>query len=184
MKTVRIFGLWMLVLLICGVTANAQSQRRDRGKGNDHPERAQKKEVQPDRRRGVQHDNDRDRHEYARGDSHRHRSDRYDRYYDHGRYVRYHHNRHRYASWAPAYGHRYNTRYIYYRDYNVYYDCHRDVFMTWTGRGWIVTHHVPDVIYHVDFKRVVVLGVDYWDDDFNFYLARRRPAYISIQASW
>jgi hypothetical protein len=39
-------------------------------------------------------------------------------------------------------------------------------------------------MFRVDFRRTRVTGVDYWDDDFDFYLQRRRPAYVSISAGW
>jgi hypothetical protein len=83
-----------------------------------------------------------------------------------------------------VHGHRYNTRYIYYRDYNVYYDCYSDVFVTWAGGRWIVTTHIPRVLVGVNFSNSAVAGVDYWGDDINFYLERRRPAYVSIRASF
>jgi hypothetical protein len=66
----------------------------------------------------------------------------------------------------------------------VYYDSHRDVFVTLAGGRWIVTTHMPRVLVGVDFNHSVVAGVDYWDDDFNFYLERRRPAFVSIRASF
>lgn len=109
---------------------------------------------------------------------------RYDRYDNRHRYVTYNYHRHDRPSWAPAYGYRYNTRYIYYEDYNVYYDCHRDVFVVWTGRNWVISNRIPDAMFRVDFRRTRVAGVDYWDDDFDFYLQRRRPAYVSISAGW
>jgi hypothetical protein len=109
---------------------------------------------------------------------------RYNNYDSRHRYVTYNYHRHSHPAWAPAYGYRYNTRYIYYQDYNVYYDCHRDVFVIWTGRNWVMSNRIPDVMYRVDFGRARVSGVDYWDDDFDFYLQRRRPAYLTISAGW
>lgn len=109
---------------------------------------------------------------------------RYSQYNSRDQFVNYRHHRNSHPSWAPAYGYRYNTRYIYYRDYNVYYDCHRDVFVIGTGRNWAISNRVPDVMYRVDFGRARVTGVDYWDDDFDFYLKRRSPDYIRISANW
>jgi hypothetical protein len=63
----------------------------------------------------------------------------------------------------------------------VYYDCHRDLFIIWTGRNWMVSSRVPDFMGRIDFGRTNVRGVDYWDDDFDFYLSRRQPTYLSIE---
>ncbi|HEY3429135.1 MAG TPA: hypothetical protein VGK39_00575 [Cyclobacteriaceae bacterium] len=182
MKTVRnSLSTLLLLILISGVTTNLQAQGRGHGK-HDNPGRGHQKE----KNRGHDHDkhDDKGRYDWDHRDSHRDYSSRNDRYYRHGHYVTYHHHHHGRPAWAPAYGHRYNTRYIYYRDHNVYYDCYRDVFITWTGRRWVVTTTIPRTIVHVDFGRTAVAGVDYWDDDFDFYLTKRRPSYISISASW
>jgi hypothetical protein len=210
MKTVKnCLGGLMLVILMGGVISDLQAQGRGKGNpgrghdkenhpGKDHDKHRDDKDDKHDRYDRDGHDsrpeyarNDRDnnyeRHDYSYNDrKHAHYNydyDRNDRYYR-GRHVTYSYHRYGSPSWAPAYGYRYNTRYIYYRDYNVYYDCHRDVFLSWTGRTWIITNRVPDVICHVDFKRAVVMGVDYWNDDFDFYLTQRRPNYVQIRASW
>jgi hypothetical protein len=179
MKTVRTFLMvWIVTLVLSSSTTTLQAQGRGNSKGHDkhhHPGKAKGHDKRGDR------DYDRDYSYRDHDHDSRHGHSRYDY---RKRYVTYSHHRHGPPSWAPAYGHRYNTRYIYYRDYNVYYDCHRDVFLTWSGRHWMITTRVPDVICHVDFRRAVVVGVDYWDDDFNFYLERRRPSFVSISASW
>ena len=169
MKTVRNFlSVLMLSLVMISVTSNLQAQGRGHGK-HDNPGRGHKKEKHFDR------DDHWDRHD---------RRDYDNRNFRHGRYVTYRHHRNGPPSWAPAYGYRYNTRYVYYRDYNLYYDCYRDVFVTWTGRNWAVSVAIPVIIRNVDFRRTAVVGVDYWDDDFDLYLAKRRPSYVSIHASW
>ncbi len=138
-----------------------------------------------DNGRGSDRYNDRDRnnnnwnHDYPSRKDHQ-----YNNYDSRHHYVTYNYHRNSHPSWAPAYGYRYDTRYIYYQDYNVYYDCHRDVFVIWTGRNWVISNRIPDVMYRVDFGRTRVSGVDYWDDDFDFYLQRRRPAYLAISAGW
>ena len=181
MKTVRNFlSVLMLTLLMSGVISNLQ------GQGRNHDNERGKKEHRLGKDRNK--DWDHDKHHRSRDYSYDHRNSlnyyasRKDGRNYQGRYTTYSYRRH--YKWAPVYGHRYNTRYIYYRDYNVYYDCYNDVFVSWTGRNWIVTSRIPASIRYVDFRRTAVVGVDYWDDDFNFYLARRRPAYISISASF
>ena len=180
MKTVRkSLGAFLLLFLVSAATANLQAQGRGHGK-HDNPGRGHQKEKHHEHNR----DNHDDNRNWDRHDSHPDYSSRDDRYYRHGKYVTYHHHRHGPPSWAPAYGHRYNTRYVYYRDHNVYYDCYRDVFITFTGRRWVVTTTIPRAMVQVDFRRTAVAGVDYWDDDFDFYLTKRRPTYVSISASW
>ena len=208
MKTVRnLLGVLMLTAMVSGITSNLLAQGRGNERRRENPGRENQtaKRAEHDRsdrsrpdnkpnkdkdwdRDHNNHDRDHRDYNYDRNRSYdRHARDYYtsrnNKYYHHGRYITYHHRHDRYR-WAPAYGYRYNTRYIFYRDYNVYYDCYRDVFVTWNGRFWVVTAVVPEVICHLDFGRTTVVGVDYWDDDFDFYLTRRRPAYISIQASW
>lgn len=211
MKTIRnSLGVLMVAILLGGATPDLQAQGKGRGNGNDNnnPGKGHDKDYNNgdghdrdfdhgdnrgrgndnDYDRGRGHDKqygDRDRNDRSRNHNYPSRdSYRYQRYDDHHRYVAYRHHRHGHPSWAPAYGYRYNTRYIYYQDYNVYYDCHRDVFVVWTGRNWAVSTRVPDAMFRVDFGRASVSGVDYWDDDFDFYLERRRPAYVSITAGW
>jgi hypothetical protein len=40
------------------------------------------------------------------------------------------------------------------------------------------------VMCRVDFRTATIAGIDYWDDDFDWYLERKRPNYISIHANW
>ena len=188
MKANQIFSMWVAGVLVLVMAGNVFAQGRGNSGRDEHPGRGYDKEIHP----GKGHD--KHKYDYDRKDS-RNRYDSYhshnrythhDTYHhcDHDRYVIYRHHRSGPPAWAPAYGHRYNTRYIYYRDYNVYYDCHRDIFITWTGRNWRVTTHIPDVMCHVDFRTATVAGIDYWDDDFEYYLDRKRPSYVSIRASW
>jgi hypothetical protein len=194
MKTVtNPLGILMLVILLSGAALDvcAQGRGRDNEIGNGNPGRGNNKENHPGKGHGKEYGHkkydSRTHHETntrewqsnypSRGEH------RYNQYDHRDRYVTYNHH-HSHPSWAPAYGYRYNTRYIYYQDYNVYYDSHRDVFLVWTGRNWSVSTRIPDVMFRVDFERARVAGVDYWDDDLNFYLQRRRPSYLSISAAW
>jgi len=186
----------MLAITLCG-TNDLQAQGTSRGNRNDNPgpskENNTGKGHTKEFENGRSHERDfhsytnrNSRNDYVQRRVHDRKND--DRYFfrnDHlDRYITYRHHRHSHPLWAPAYGYRYNTRYVYYQDYNVYYDCHRDVFVTFTGRNWVVNNRIPDVMYRVDFRSARVTGVDYWDDDFDFYLTRRRPSYISISAVW
>lgn len=185
MKMVRsMMGVLMMVLI---VSFASDSLAQGRGHGHNKPGRGhnQDDDDQGDHGKGYKkyrgHDRD---YKYRSDRGNTWARDDRGKHYSRGKYVVYKHNHRSNRRWAPVYGHYYNTRYIYYRDYNVYYDCYRDVFVTWTGGNWVVSSHVPVVLARVDFGRTTVVGVDYWDDDFNFYLTRRRPAYISIEASF
>lgn len=209
MKTIKNYGrMFLLAVLMMGVVSsmNAQGKGHGRdnnpGRGHDKENRGREKVSQGrghDKKDFKDRDHDRDNHgrdnwdknrdsdrdRYARNDRDRH----YDRHYSNEGYryrkhVTYNYHRYRRPVWAPVYGHRYNTRYIYYNDYNVYYDCHRDLFLLWTGRRWVVSYTVPNVLVHVNFNRTIVTGVDYWDDDFDNYLERRRPVFVSIRAEF
>lgn len=204
MKTIKnLLSVWMMVMLLVGTSSiQAQNRGRDndngnRGLGNDkqnnpgkgHNKGYDNSHGRPGSNQGRYNNNDYDRNDHnmdRKWSKHSSARDGYRhlRYDNHDRYVTYRHYRNTHPSWAPAYGYRYNTRYIFYQDYNVYYDCHRDVFVVWNGRNWVISHHVPDILFRVDFGRTRVTGVDYWDDDFDFYLQRRRPAYVSISAGW
>jgi hypothetical protein len=152
----------------------------NRDRGNDHNRYDRDRQVDHNRNYG---DDTRNRDDHnQRG--HRNNTYRYDDRTGHNRYATYNYHHRGRPQWAPYYGYRYNTRYIYYQDYNVYYDCHRNVFIVWTGRNWMVTTRIPDYMYRIDFNRANVRGVEYWDDDFDFYLQRRRPTYVNLQVGW
>ncbi|MDZ7648173.1 MAG: hypothetical protein U5K54_13870 [Cytophagales bacterium] len=95
-------------------------QSHDRGRGNDTYHESRRE----DNKRETYHHQPM-RYKYQYWNDHRTRR------------ITYNYHRHNRPVWAPVYGYRYNTRYIYYRDYNLYYDCHRNVFVVWTGRNWV-----------------------------------------------
>jgi len=66
-------------------------------------------------------------------------------------------------------------RYVYYRDYDVYYDMTRRVYISFTGRNWSISTEIPVRMYYVDRGTIVTTNVDYYDDDFAGYLDSRRP---------
>lgn len=71
-------------------------------------------------------------------------------------------------------------RYVYFRDYDVYHDMHRNVYISWSGRNWTVSTSIPVALRHVDVHRTVRMEVDYDYDDFDAYLKRGRPSYRRI----
>ena len=177
MKTnVKLPGAMLLVGLVFGSAAViAQSHGNGKGKGNAYGhDKHHKKEYD---------------HRPQRGNDH-HVYDRYDHYSSresHGNTHRYGHKQiyHRPPHWAYGHhhGHRNNVRYVYYRDYDVYWDCHRGVYITLSGRNWIYSQQIPVHMRHANFGRIAVIDLDYFDDDLPYYLERRRSGrYVSIQA--
>lgn len=119
--------------------------------------------------------------QYARYDRHDH--DHYSSRYAGRTYDHHHHDYHRPPHWAPAYGYRTDVRYVYYRDYDVYFDCYRGVYITFTGRNWIYSQHVPVHMRRINFNHIAFVELDYFDDNLPHYLERRRSGgYVSIHA--
>ena len=188
MKIVKnALSVLMLMILFLMTTLSVQAQGRGRGNGKDNAAHDRNSDYDEAHNKGHRSDRPYD----DRKDHHRSKNDRsWNEYHikstrgNQHRFVTYRHHRHSHPSWAPSYGYRYNTRYIYYLDHNAYYDCYRDVFLVWTGRSWRVSSRIPDAMLSVDFRSARVYGVNYWDDDIDFYLQRRRPSYLSISAGW
>lgn len=63
-------------------------------------------------------------------------------------------------------------RYVYYRDYNVYYDYTRNAYISFSGRNWVVTTTVPIGMRYVNRAGLSCSNVDYYNDDFPQYLDR------------
>jgi len=92
-------------------------------------------------------------------------------------------HRHGPPSWAPAHGYRAKKRYVYYQDYDVYYDCHSRAFISYSGRNWVVSYEVPSCMRRCDFDRLTYVDVDYYADDLPRYIERRRPSVlVSVSA--
>lgn len=67
--------------------------------------------------------------------------------------------------WAPAYGYRAKTRYVYFKDYDVYYDNTRGVYIFISGRKWVVTAKLPSVLTGIDLVAAVKIDLDFDGDD-------------------
>ena len=62
--------------------------------------------------------------------------------------------------WAPAHGYRAKTRYVYFRDYGVYYDNTRGVYISLHDGKWEVTARIPVTLLEVDLKAAVKIDLD------------------------
>lgn len=78
--------------------------------------------------------------------------------------------RHRHTHRAP--------RYVYYRDYDVYFDRQQRIYISYSGREWVAMKTMPRVMRGVDLNRVTIYQVDYDDGNLRGFLHVRRPAYF------
>lgn len=67
--------------------------------------------------------------------------------------------------WAPAHGYRAKTRYVYFSDYNVYYDHERGVYISLGGNNWQITAKLPSILSGVDLTAAVKVDLDFSGDD-------------------
>jgi hypothetical protein len=154
MKTTTQFFPLLIAIMIISMAGNANAQGRGHQKSKE--------------RHGADHPNKHDRHKHgwhSNGhDHHRHgeRQVRVVHYHHEPVVVRHYHER---------------PRYIYYRDYDVYYDFQENVYFSYSGRNWTVSASLPVVLRRVDTRRAVRMEVDYDRDDFHAYLASSRPVY-------
>ena len=171
MKTATGFFSLMTIMLIISLTGNANAQGRGQqrdvivDRSGDHDWRDHHKDRHDHDHRWKKH------HAYEKSVRHRHR--------DHDRHFAHDHSNHcTHARIVKRYHER--PRYVYYRDYDVYYDSYQSVYIMWSGRSWEVSATVPVVLRRVDRQRAVRMVVDYYDDHFTSYLASGRPAYKRI----
>jgi hypothetical protein len=115
---------------------------------------------------------------------------------DRGRYETHDHYSYR-APYDPVYAHSHShycghrvivrhhdsPRYVYYSDYALYFDRVRNVYISYSGRGWNVSASLPLHIHQVDFRRASYQPVDFYDDDFVVYLEQGRPMYSNVAYS-
>mgnify|MGYP007022268389 CR=1 FL=1 len=177
MKRISTIFLLVITASVIGASFSARGQGRARG-----------------------HDKDRNRHEHSDRDNGRYDHDRYgndrraqrdphhhNHHRDHNRHeVRpVHHYHDQYCDHRPVVVHHYSgPRYVYYRDYDVYYDCHRSVYISYSGRSWTMSAALPISMRHVNIRSTRRFEVDYYDDDFPRYLETRRPSYGRECSDW
>lgn len=172
MKTGRrsIFTVAILLISVWAVQLYAQ------GRGHGH---------------GRGHDRDHEKHDAKEHKHYHHKKEReYRRVEHHHRHTPsstrhvYHHHHSRHCEHRVVVHHHYERpRYVYYRDYDVYYDHHRHVYISYSGRNWTISASIPVGMRHVNIERVGYAEVEYYDDDFVTYLERGRPIYGRVHAS-
>lgn len=161
MKTTTLLRTGLAIaFMMLSVAVMAQGRGRGNGNGNSSGHHG----------RHVSYKSDRGHHH-----GHYKHHDYDDRYYHAPERRVYVHHTHRPAPVRVVYVER-PVRYVYYRDYDVYYDCHRRVYISYSGRHWAVSTSVPLSMHHCDMDRVVRMDVgDYYEDNFVSYLEEQRP---------
>lgn len=172
MKKAGKFFALIAILFAVSVSFNASGQKKG------HNKRDKDSRNGRDNRDHEKHGQD----YYSRGHD-RHRHER--------RQVRHvHQHRHdRYCRHSPVVVHHYTRpRYIYYRDYDVYYDSRNSVYISYSGRSWTVSAGIPFAMRHINVRNAARFEVDpdsYRDqDDFPRYLKTRRPTYSRVYRDW
>lgn len=67
--------------------------------------------------------------------------------------------------WAPAHGYRAKTRYVYFKDYPVYYDNDRGVYISLSGGNWSVSAKLPSLLAGVDLVAAAKIDLDFSGDN-------------------
>lgn len=68
-------------------------------------------------------------------------------------------------SWAPAHGYRAKTRHVLFKDYDVYYDLERSVYISLNAGTWEVTAKLPTKLAGVNLGGAVQIEIDVESDD-------------------
>jgi hypothetical protein len=183
-----------LTMILIGLSGNYGVSAQGRGhkyghEKNDKGQRDENRDRGNDKKdnRGNDWDRNDDRHDHDgrghdNGNHYGHRKgdnrwdyDRRDNDWERRNVKHYYHNHDRYCGHAVVVHNYTRPRYIYYRDYDVYYDCNRSVYIAYSGRSWTVSASVPFAMRHVNIRTANRFEVDYWDDNLPVYLERRRP---------
>jgi hypothetical protein len=186
-----IFSLMIGLSVISVVPLNAQTRGRDRNGDRERSDSRERSDRNDRNRTSDRSDHDRkgdhnsrdnhdwnNNHDHDRGNHQAHNNGRHHDY-DRRPAVRYVHVHDRYCHRRPVVVHHHYTRprYVYYRDYDVYYDYSRNVYFSYSGRSWSMSAGIPIGMRNVNLRQVKRYEVDYYDDDFSSYLDNGRPAY-------
>lgn len=89
-------------------------------------------------------------------------------------------NIHKHHHWAPSCGYQPHTRYIFYPDYNMYYDLRREAFIYLNGGGnWVIGIDLPVRFGRIDFARTAFIELDLVTDRPYYYNNRHIERYCN-----
>ena len=79
--------------------------------------------------------------------------------------------------WAPAHGYRAKTRYVYFKDYDVYYDHEKAVYISLAGRNWQISASLPVNLRGIDLTAAAKIDIDLNEDEPQRYYADHKQKY-------
>jgi hypothetical protein len=82
--------------------------------------------------------------------------------------------------WAPAHGYRAKTRYVFFRDYAVYYDHERQVYISLAGKDWQVSADLPVNLKGVDLQAAVKIDLEANGDNPQRDYKEHRQKYVRL----
>ena len=154
-KTAKLALLLTATFLMgLNLESGAQSRERDRGR----------EQQQSGNQHNGNHDNDRHYNDRDNG--------RRAGYYDHRGSAYSQPSYRRLPAQRVVVYRQQAPRYVYYRDYNVYYDYTRNAYISYSGRNWVVTTTAPIGMRYANRAGLSCSNVDYYNDDFPQYLDR------------
>jgi hypothetical protein len=173
--TVLIAAAMTMALLI--LKANAQGNGNGLG-NNKHEWKDNRGHAHQVKKDGHRY------HDYDRRERRNHPGGNEEYWYGGHRHV-YHrpvitHYHTRSCGHAIAVRHYERPRYVYYRDYNVYYDHSRNIYISYADRRWFVSATIPVHLQRVDLRAADYDEVNYFEDDFLAYLEVRQPVYGNV----
>jgi hypothetical protein len=193
-RTSTIFSVMVVISIAGGATANGQT--RDRNHDGDRRRSTSEHQARnTDRNNDYHNDHNNGQGHHDNRNDHGNRNDHHDSRDHHNRdnhhnyerrdvrHVYHYHDR--YCNHQPVVIHHYaRPRYIYYRDYDLYYDRINSVYISYSGRGWSITSALPVVLHSVNLRNTKRFEVNYYEDDFPRYLETRRPSYGRECEDW
>jgi hypothetical protein len=148
-------ALLLTATFLMGLNLQSGAQSRGRDRGHEQHQA------------GNQHNGS-----YHNDRNYSHNNDRHASYYDHRGSA---YNQPSYRRLPPqrvVVYQQHAPRYVYYRDYNVYYDYTRNAYISFSGRNWVVTTTAPVGMRYVNRSGLNCSNIDYYNDDFPQYLDR------------
>ena len=149
-------ALLLTATFLMGLNLESGAQSRGRGRGHE--------QHQSGNQHNGNHDNDRHYNDHDNG--------RRAGYYDHRGSAHYQPSYRRLPPQRVVVYRQQAPRYVYYRDYNVYYDYTRNAYISFSGRNWVVTTIAPVGMRYVNRAGLSCSNIDYYNDDFPQYLDR------------
>ena len=150
-------------MFVAGLSFNGQIQAQHQRRDNYQDHNDSRPNYHDGNSYGNRDNGDRqihDRNNY----NHNNRS-----YFDHNQRDRYYSYQYRGDSGVPPWAYHQrtypHTRYIYFRDSGIYYDCNRSTYITISGRNWSVSTALPQPICRTNTNRIAYEEVNYYGDN-------------------